>query len=113
MEKTLKTEVLNNLVKKFTALGVLGVCSFIIYLGYMGKTEFSSRVMTLMDPQYASKYIPIIASVSEHQPNRWTNIFFDFHFHIFLQPIGLYYLLKKPTPEKLFLAIYFVTSIYF
>ena len=44
----------------------MGVFGIIIYLGLMGKTEFSSRVMTLMDPNYAKKYIPIIASVSEH-----------------------------------------------
>ena len=32
----------------------------------MGKTNFSEWIMTLLDPSYAKKYIPIIASVSEH-----------------------------------------------
>lgn len=27
--------------------------------------------MTLLDPTYAKKYIPIIASVSEHQATTW------------------------------------------
>jgi dolichyl-diphosphooligosaccharide--protein glycosyltransferase len=31
-----------------------------------GKTKWSGRSMTLLDPTYAKKYIPIIASVSEH-----------------------------------------------
>ena len=32
-----------------------------------GKTQWSGRSMTLLDPTFAKKYIPIIASVSEHQ----------------------------------------------
>lgn len=29
------------------------------------------RFWTLLDPTYAKKFIPIIASVSEHQPTTW------------------------------------------
>ena len=45
------------------------VMSFIlglIFLILTGKTQWSGRSMTLLDPTYAKKYIPIIASVSEH-----------------------------------------------
>lgn len=36
------------------------------YLTLTGKSKWSGRSMTLLDPTYAKKYIPIIASVSEH-----------------------------------------------
>ena len=36
-----------------------------VYLGYIA--PFSGRFYSMFDPTYASKYIPIIASVSEHQ----------------------------------------------
>lgn len=46
--------------------GGFSALAFVLYLGLMGKTRLSERVMTLIDPNYAKNYIPIIASVSEH-----------------------------------------------
>ena len=46
----------------------LAFVMFFIFLTVTGKTQWAGRSMTLLDPTYASKYIPIIASVSEHQP---------------------------------------------
>ena len=37
----------------------------------------TGRSLSLLDPTYASKYIPIIASVSEHQPPSWPSYFTD------------------------------------
>jgi len=37
-----------------------------IYLTYYGLTKWSGRSMTMLDPTYATRFIPIIASVSEH-----------------------------------------------
>ncbi len=37
----------------------------------------AGRSLSLLDPTYASKYIPIIASVSEHQPPAWPSYFTD------------------------------------
>jgi dolichyl-diphosphooligosaccharide--protein glycosyltransferase len=34
---------------------------------------------TLLDPTYAKKFIPIVASVSEHQPTTWASYIFDLH----------------------------------
>lgn len=42
-----------------------------LYLSFKGVINFSSRSLTLLDPTYASKFIPIVASVSEHQPTTW------------------------------------------
>ena len=79
-----------------------------------------------MDPTYAKKYIPIIASVSEHQATTWyiihsinlnvyyrSSFFFDLHYLVIFTPVGLYYCFRKPTPAKLFAAIYVVLAVYF
>lgn len=45
----------------------IGLFLFVfIFLTLSGATKFSGRSMTLLDPTYAKKYVPIIASVSEH-----------------------------------------------
>ena len=60
------------------ALIIIGaVACFLLTLQILGKLQWSGRSLTLLDPTYASKYIPIIASVSEHQPTTWTSFFFD------------------------------------
>lgn len=70
--------------------------------------------MSLLDPTYARKYIPIIASVSEHQPTTWTNYFFDCGYLIFFLPVGYYYCLcREVTLGKIFIAIYGVLATYF
>ena len=54
------------------ALAVVAAVAFaLISMQLMGKIQWSGRSLTLLDPTYASKYIPIIASVSEHQPTTW------------------------------------------
>lgn len=40
-------------------------------------SDYAGRSLSLLDPTYASKYIPIIASVSEHQPPTWSSYFTD------------------------------------
>jgi dolichyl-diphosphooligosaccharide--protein glycosyltransferase len=39
-----------------------------------------------LDPSYAKNHIPIIASVSEHQPTAWSSFFFDFELLVFMFP---------------------------
>lgn len=69
--------------------------------------------MTLLDPTYAKKYIPIVASVSEHQATTWSSYFFDIHFPIFFSPVGLYYIYKNRQHNITFIGIYAVLSVYF
>ena len=85
-----------------------------VYLTFSGNTKWSGRSMTLLDPSYAKKYIPIIASVSEHQPTTWSTYFFDLGYLILFIPIGYYYcLIEDVTYGKIFIAIYGVLSTYF
>jgi dolichyl-diphosphooligosaccharide--protein glycosyltransferase len=70
--------------------------------------------MTLLDPTYAKKYVPIIASVSEHQPTSWSSYYFDLGYLIIFMPIGFYYcLVHKMTLGKLFIGMYGVLATYF
>lgn len=73
----------------------------------------TGRIRTLLDPTYASNHIPIIASVSEHQPTAWGSYFFDLHITVYLMPIGLYFCFKKLTDGNMFLITYGAFAVYF
>ena len=101
---------------------LLNLCMFAVAVGFgltfllltfKGYIQFGSRIMTLLDPTYASKYIPIVASVSEHQPTTWSAFFFDLQGLLVFGPLGLYYCFLDPTNAKLFVAIFGVCSVYF
>eukprot|EP00941_MAST-03F_sp_MAST-3F-sp1_P006178 g6178.t1 len=89
-----------------TAVGILGVI-------LTGKVQFTGRALSLLDPTYAKKYIPIIASVSEHQPTTWTSFFFDLQLLVPLAPAGMYFLFENPTDGKIFVILYGTIAWYF
>lgn len=79
--------------------------------GYI--SPWTGRFYSLLDPTYAKEHIPIIASVSEHQPTTWSSFFFDLHILVFLFPAGLYFCFQKLTDENIFVILYAITSVYF
>lgn len=76
-------------------------------------TRWTGRSLTLLDPTYATKYIPIIASVSEHQPTTWTTFFLDLQIMVPLAPVGIYLLFKEMSDGNIFLILYGTISWYF
>lgn len=74
---------------------------------------WSGRSLTLLDPTYASKYIPIVASVSEHQPPAWNAYFTDINMMVLLMPIGFVLCFRPLTDASLFLILYGCTAVYF
>jgi len=74
---------------------------------------WTGRFYSLLDPSYAKNNIPIIASVSEHQPTTWSSFYFDLQMLVFMFPVGLYHCFAKLTDANIFIIIYGVTSIYF
>ncbi|KAF6164497.1 hypothetical protein GIB67_025323 [Kingdonia uniflora] len=74
---------------------------------------WSGRSLSLLDPTYASKYIPIIASVSEHQPPTWPSYFMDINVLAFLVPAGIIACFLPITDASSFVVLYIVTSVYF
>jgi asparagine N-glycosylation enzyme membrane subunit Stt3 len=104
-----------NKVFKFAVvsfLSVFGIAALIgTATGYI--TPFTGRFYSLLDPTYAKIHIPIIASVSEHQPTTWASFFFDLHFLVFLIPAGFYYCFKELNDATMFPILYGATSVYF
>ncbi|KAK4880742.1 hypothetical protein RN001_008888 [Aquatica leii] len=101
----------------FSALAyTLGVALtlFVGVLTFSGKiSPWTGRFYSLLDPSYAKNHIPIIASVSEHQPTSWSSFYFDLQILVFLFPAGLYFCFAQLTDANIFLILYGVTSIYF
>ncbi|XP_060518289.1 dolichyl-diphosphooligosaccharide--protein glycosyltransferase subunit STT3A isoform X2 [Cylas formicarius] len=74
---------------------------------------WTGRFYSLLDPSYAKNHIPIIASVSEHQPTSWSSFYFDLQILVFLFPAGLYFCFKRLTDTNIFLILYGASSVYF
>ncbi|CAG8062570.1 unnamed protein product [Penicillium nalgiovense] len=74
---------------------------------------WSGRFYSLWDTGYAKIHIPIIASVSEHQPTAWPAFFFDLNFLIWLFPAGVFMCFQKLKDEHVFVVIYSVLASYF
>ncbi|OQR86813.1 dolichyl-diphosphooligosaccharide-protein glycosyltransferase subunit [Achlya hypogyna] len=99
------------------AIGLGGLIAAVaVVLQLTGKLQWTGRSLTLLDPTYASKYIPIIASVSEHQPTSWAAFYMSFGPILMVMPLGLYYLFAPTaelSPAVVFIIIYSTLSWYF
>merc|ERR1719354_699399 len=74
---------------------------------------WSGRFYFLWDTGYAKIHIPIIASVSEHQPTTWFSFFFDLHVLACVFPVGLWYCIKNVNDERVFIILYAISAVYF
>ena len=87
---------------------------FLVLLTVSGTiAPWSGRFYSLWDTGYAKIHIPIIASVSEHQPTAWPAFFFDLNMMIWLFPAGVYMCFQNLKDEHVFVVIYAVLSSYF
>lgn len=96
-----------------TAIAALVFSSVVLltYAGYIA--PWSGRFYSLWDTGYAKIHIPIIASVSEHQPTTWFSFFFDLHLLVSTFPVGLWYCIKYVNDERVFIILYAITASYF
>ncbi|XP_054259074.1 dolichyl-diphosphooligosaccharide--protein glycosyltransferase subunit STT3B [Macrosteles quadrilineatus] len=99
----------------FATLGAAGVVfSTVVVLTYAGViAPWSGRFYSLWDTGYAKIHIPIIASVSEHQPTTWFSFFFDLHILVTTFPVGLWYCIKEINDERVFVVLYAISAVYF
>ncbi|XP_071788330.1 dolichyl-diphosphooligosaccharide--protein glycosyltransferase subunit STT3B-like [Asterias amurensis] len=107
--------------KEFRALfffGVVGTAGVVFlavvlltYAGYIA--PWSGRFYSLYDTGYAKIHIPIIASVSEHQPTTWVSFFFDLHILVCFFPAGLWFVIKEINDERVFIVLYALSAVYF
>jgi dolichyl-diphosphooligosaccharide--protein glycosyltransferase len=103
----------NLLTISVLTMGVLGAGAFVVmtYKGWIA--PWTGRFYSLWDTGYAKKYIPIIASVSEHQPTAWPSFFMDLQLLIFLFPAGVVMCFRELRDEHVFVIIYAVVASYF
>lgn len=103
----------NLLLVAVVSTGILGFLA-IVGLTYKGWiAPWTGRFYSLWDTGYAKKYIPIIASVSEHQPTAWPSFFMDLHFLIWVFPAGVVMCFRALRDEHVFVIIYAVMASYF
>lgn len=107
--------------QEFKKLFIIGglVSAAIVFLAVVLLTisgvvaPWSGRFYSLWDTGYAKIHIPIIASVSEHQPTTWFSFFFDLHILVCTFPVGLWYCIKKVNDERVFVILYAISAVYF
>ncbi|KAL6869834.1 oligosaccharyl transferase stt3 subunit [Amphichorda felina] len=107
--KQFQTFLVTVLVATF-GLGLAGLVA-LTSLGYIA--PWSGRFYSLWDTGYAKIHIPIIASVSEHQPTAWPAFFFDLNMLIWLFPAGVYLLFQDLRDEHVFVVVYALFGSYF
>jgi dolichyl-diphosphooligosaccharide--protein glycosyltransferase len=103
-------------VSSIMFLPLLLICiAVVISTGLLG--GFSGRLLQMFDPSYASKKIPIIASVAEHQPTAWPKYFLECGFFVLLFPVGCYVIVTASPPVmpevEFLLMIYGLSTLYF
>ena len=74
---------------------------------------WNGRFYSLWDTGYAIVHLPLIASVSEHQPTQYAQYFTDLSCLPLFGAAGLYFCFQKLDDGCLFLIIYALFSAYF
>ncbi|KAK4993521.1 oligosaccharyl transferase stt3 subunit [Elasticomyces elasticus] len=95
------------------AIFVVGLGGLVLLTVSGTIAPWSGRFYSLWDTGYAKIHIPIIASVSEHQPTAWPAFFFDLNMLIWLFPAGVYMCFRNLKDEQVFIVIYAVLASYF
>lgn len=91
----------------------LGIAGLVLATKVGLIAPWTGRFYSLWDTSYAKIHIPIIASVSEHQPTPWASFFFDMHFLVWLFPVGVFVCFQELSNEAVFIIIYSVLASYF
>lgn len=76
--------------------------SYRVYRDPLFSLPFINCFISCALHSYAKIHIPIIASVSEHQPTTWVSFFFDLHILVCTFPAGLWFCIKNINDERVF-----------
>ncbi|THY14848.1 oligosaccharyl transferase stt3 subunit [Aureobasidium pullulans] len=114
VRQTLPSKQFQTLLRAFVLVVFLAAFGVLVLLTFSGVVApWSGRFYSLWDTGYAKIHIPIIASVSEHQPTAWPAFFFDLNLLIWLFPAGVYMCFRNLKDEQVFVVIYAVLASYF
>lgn len=114
VESFLGEKQFRRLLYVMVAFVVVAAFAALIALTFAGVVApWTGRFYSLWDTEYARKYIPIISSVSEHQPTAWTSFFNDMQLLVPLFPAGLYFCFRELKDEHVFIILYGILGSYF
>ncbi|TIA79473.1 hypothetical protein E3P98_03273 [Wallemia ichthyophaga] len=109
----------DTLLRSVLVLGfVVGVAAMALASHKGVIAPWTGRFYSLWDTGYAKVHIPIVASVSEHQPTSWPSFFFDLQMLIYLFPAGVFFCFYRLSDSikgeaSVFVIIYAVFGSYF
>jgi dolichyl-diphosphooligosaccharide--protein glycosyltransferase len=113
----IKSSFSSDLLRKMIRLCILFSLPVIVlvisWILLSNRLTLMPRVLTVLDPSYASTYAPIVASVSEHQPTSWASFFFDLQYMMMFAPLGIFFLLKDKTFQGSFICLWLLSTLYF
>ncbi|KAK4704908.1 dolichyl-diphosphooligosaccharide---protein glycosyltransferase, partial [Phenoliferia sp. Uapishka_3] len=102
------------LLNAFIAFGLTVAVAGLLFMTKSGKiAPWTGRFYSLWDTGYARIHLPLVSSVSEHQPTAWPSFFFDLQMLIYLFPAGVYMCFRELRDEHVFVIIYAVLASYF
>ena len=97
-------------------IGLIALLGLVAIIGLTAAgvvAPWSGRFYSLWDTGYARIHIPIISSVSEHQPTTWSSFFFDLHILVAVFPAGLWFCIQELNEARVFAILYAIFSAYF
>lgn len=103
--------------RKFILLSFLTIAIIFTLIGivmyYFGNIQaIGDKFISVIIPGDRNS-LPLIDSVSEHQPLNWGAFYHNMSTMVFFIPAGVYFALKKPTEKNLFILTLGLTAIYF
>lgn len=102
------------LLRGFLALGFTLAAAGLLFMTRSGKiAPWTGRFYSLWDTGYARIHLPLVSSVSEHQPTAWPSFFFDLQLLVYLFPAGVYICFRELRDEHVFVIVYAVLASYF
>ncbi|KAG7812390.1 hypothetical protein KL921_001622 [Ogataea angusta] len=114
LKDTLSPTKFVRLMFAFSAVvATVGISGLVLATKMGWIAPWTGRFYSLWDTNYAKVHIPIIASVSEHQPTPWSSFFFDLNFMIWLFPVGVYFCFQELSNPAVFVIVYSVLGSYF
>jgi dolichyl-diphosphooligosaccharide--protein glycosyltransferase len=89
---------------------LVGAFVVLWYLGYM--QAVGEKFISVLDP-FVRENVPLIESVAEHRISAWGSIYYEFGIGIIFFMAGLYFTIRNPNNNNLFLLIFGLTALYF
>lgn len=78
LKNNLPAQIVTVAIKFATFFVPLGLILMFVGLTASGSMKFSARSLVLLIPGYADTFIPLVASVSEHQKTDWVQFYIFF-----------------------------------